>query len=145
MTTLDTANSAKVRAIANEIGLDPANRLVVFGAIEYAMLHHGLQFAPAPARASDDFRIGDPVQIVGEYEAHWRGVDLWVTGICIADNGTDLNITVGEQWPVPNRHASGYLGMTDDFRPWQLARRSAVESGASDAVIEAIANGKEKG
>jgi hypothetical protein len=77
------------------------------------------------ARFRNEFRIGDRVTVIGDYETCWRGVDLWITGINADHEG--VKYTVGEQWPVPNRHMSGYLGMTDGFREEELARAALKE------------------
>ncbi len=60
--------------------------------------------------------IGDRVEVIGDYAGDWRGMDLWVAGIRVHDSGDGLDVTVAEQWPVPNRHFRDYRGQTDGFR-----------------------------
>eukprot|EP00300_Choanocystis_sp_HF-7_P034502 c47291_g1_i1.p1 GENE.c47291_g1_i1~~c47291_g1_i1.p1 ORF type:complete len:108 (-),score=13.34 c47291_g1_i1:463-786(-) len=73
-------------------------------------------------------QIGDKVEVVGEHEADWRDHDAWVAGIRVHDSGEGLDITIAEQWPIPNRHWRDYRGQTDGFRPEQLRRVAALES-----------------
>ena len=80
------------------------------------------------AKLRGELRIGDKVEVVGEYEADWRGQPVWVAGIAVADNGTDLNITISEQWPVPPRFSYWHLGLTDGFTPEELRRAHLEKS-----------------
>jgi hypothetical protein len=103
----------------------------------YGFIHEGISFRHPMAQEAKnrittleaenaklrgELRIGDKVEVVGEYESDWRGRPVWVAGIAVADNGTDLNITISEQWPVLPRFSYGYLGLTDGFTPEQLRR-----------------------
>lgn len=61
--------------------------------------------------------IGERVEVVGEYAADWRNIDLWVAGVRVPDDADGLEVTVAEQWPIPHRHiGNAYKGQTDDFR-----------------------------
>lgn len=71
-------------------------------------------------------RIGERVEVRDDYpdSSLWERTPLWVAGIHVAENGDGLNVTVTEQWPVPNRHARDYIGHTDGF---YIGRASAPD------------------
>jgi hypothetical protein len=83
--------------------------------------------SPSSDIEAERLRIGDKVEVIGEHAADWRGQDLWVAGIRVHDSGEGLDITLAEQWPVPNRHWRGYRGQTDGFREHELIRVAALK------------------
>lgn len=108
----DIAAALELAGSAHLIGKWTADYVVAINA-------HDIRTA-AEAANRESLRIGDKVRVIGEHEADWRGIDTWLTGINVDHEG--LNYTIGEQWPVPHRHMTGYLGMTDGFREGELAR-----------------------
>lgn len=67
-------------------------------------------------------QIGDKVRVVGKYETDWRGIDTWIAGIQVSNDGDGLSVTLAEQWPVPARSDPKYRGLTDGFRLEELVR-----------------------
>jgi len=87
-----------------------------------------LATTPAPREMeADDLRIGDKVEVIGDYAETFRGVDTWIVGIRVHDTGEGLDYTLAEQWPVPNRHWSNYRGQTDGFRRAELRRATLAK------------------
>lgn len=78
-----------------------------------------------------DLKIGDKVEVLGQYANDWTGIDAWVAGIRVHDTGEGLDIAIAEQWPIPPRHSRGYLGWTDGFRPEELRK---VADGADETA-----------
>lgn len=56
-------------------------------------------------------KIGEKVRVVGQFEADWRGIDLWVAGLQAEPFHEGLNVTVSEAWPLSASRA----GLTDGF------------------------------
>lgn len=86
---------------------------------------------PVPVDAGGALSIGDKVEVIGQYEADFRGQDWWVAGIRVHDSGEGLDITLAEQWPIPNRHWREYRGQTDGFRPEELRVVKALPPASS--------------
>lgn len=97
--------------------------------------------APLPESAAPDEgvtqaeewipQIGEKVEVVGEYAVDWRGMDLWVAGVRVNDKGDGLDITISEQWPIPNRNYREYRGQTDGFSVEDLRSLATVEPKAA--------------
>jgi len=62
-------------------------------------------------------KIGDPIKVSAncEYSSDWERTELWVAGLAVDEHCRGINVTVTEQWPVPIRFLSGYIGHTDGF------------------------------
>ena len=96
--------------------------------VEYVRADLAAQSPSSDIEAERDrLRIGDKVEVIGEYAGDWRGQDLWVAGIRVHDSGEGLDITLAEQWPVPNRHWREYRAQTDGFREHELIRVAALK------------------
>lgn len=89
---------------------------------------------PAPVEAGGWVpQIGEKVEVVGEYARDWRNMDLWVAGVRVHDSGRGLNVTLAEQWPIPNCNWRDYIGQTDGFRADDLRPLTAAPKAPNGA------------